>query len=409
MSADIRFEPSRPVPGAVAAVVATVCRTLPQDRSPIALHEPEFAGSEWAYVKNCLDTGWVSSVGAFVERFEADLARACGTRFAVVTVSGTAALHVALLLAGVQPGDEVLLPSLTFIATANAVSHAGGLPHFLDCDPDTLCLDLAAARSYLERCAIADRGVCRNRETGRRIAAIVPVHVFGHPVDPDAMAGLADRFSLAVIADATESLGSSWAGRPAASLGRLGVLSFNGNKIVTTGGGGAIVTDDEELAVAAKHLTTTAKKPHRWAFEHDRVGFNYRMPNINAALGCAQLERLAEFVARKRRLHAAYRDAFAGFSDAAILTEQGAARSNYWLVALRLDGRLAGKRDEVLEQLHAAGILSRPLWTPMHRMPMYCDHPRSDMRHTDAMFERVINLPSSPRLAPTAPRLREAD
>lgn len=373
--------------------VETLRRLLPVPDGMVALHQPEFAGNEWAYVKECIDTGWVSSVGAYVDRFEAMLAETCGVAHAVAVVNGTAALHVALLLAGVRRGDEVLLPSLTFIATANAVSYLGAIPHFVDADADRLGLDPAALDAWLEQMAEPGADGPRNRQTGRRIAAIVPMHAFGLPVDMDALARVAERWGLTVVEDAAESLGSRYKGRPCGSFGLLSAISFNGNKIVTTGGGGAILTNDAALAKRAKHLTTTAKQPHRWEFVHDEIGFNYRLPNLNAALGCAQLERLEAMVARKRVLADRYRTAFAGMAGVRFVAEPADSISNYWLNAIVADDEAL--RDPLLEAAVATGFQVRPAWRPMHLLPMYADCPRAPLPVTEALGRRLVNLPSS--------------
>ena len=267
---------------------------------PVALHEPRFVGNEWNYVKECLDSTFVSSVGKFVDRFESDLAAYTGAKYAVAVVNGTAALHVALLLAGVKPGDEVLVPTLTFVATTNAVAYSGAVPHFVDSEERTLGLDPNALREYLNAIAEVHNGECRNRVTGRVIRAVVPMHAFGHPLDVDGVVSVAHDFHLGLVEDAAESLGSTIRGRHTGTFGSMGTLSFNGNKTITTGGGGAIITDDAHLAKRAKHLTTTAKVPHRWEYQHDEIGFNYRMPNINAALGCAlQEEQLSRASCRR--------------------------------------------------------------------------------------------------------------
>ncbi len=366
---------------------------------PAALHEPEFAGNEWAYVKECLDTGWVSTAGRFVERFEGMLTEFTGARHAIATVNGTAALHAALMIAGVVAGDEVMVPALTFVATANAVAHAGGVPHFAEVERATLGLDAQRLRRRLERVAERRDGGIVNTETGRPIRAVVCMHTFGHPSDlPDLLEVCAD-FGLPLIEDAAESLGSYYGERHTGTFGRLGVLSFNGNKTVTTGGGGAILTDDDDLARTARHLTTTAKLPHAWAFDHDRVGYNYRLPNINAALGCAQLEQLPGFIDRKRRLAQAYDQAFAGLEGVCVIHEPAGCRSNFWLNALLLDDDDESLRDAVLAACQAAGIGARPAWTPMHRLPMYRSAPRDDLSLTESLCRRLINLPSSPRLA----------
>lgn len=379
--------------------VAALRTVLGSTPTPVALHEPEFAGAEWSYVRDCLDTGWVSSVGKYVDEFESRLATFTGSRHAVAVVNGTAALHAALLAAGVGPGDEVLLPTLTFVATANAVSYCGAIPHFVESAEDRLGLDPAALADYLETIAEPVAAGFRNRNTGRRLAAVVPMHVFGHPVDMPALLVVAGKFALPVVEDAAESLGSWIGDRHTGTFGRMGVLSFNGNKIVTTGGGGAILTDDAELARRLKHLTTTAKVPHPWEFVHDELGFNYRLPNINAALGCAQLERLPDMLARKRHLAESYANAFAGHRDLGIVREPPGCRSNYWLNAVRLSQPSSSSRDAYLAAANNAGFQCRPVWRLMHRLPMYAACPRAPLPVAERLELGVINLPSSAKLA----------
>jgi perosamine synthetase len=359
------------------------------------LHEPRFGGREKEYLQRCIDSGWVSSGGPYVGEFEKKLAALCGTKFAIAIVNGTAALHAALHAIGVGQGDEVIVPTLTFVATANAVTYCGATPHFVDVDPSTLGVDPQKLRGHLERIGARKSGAFVNRETGRRIKAVVPVHVFGHPVDIDALKEVCEDFGLPIVEDATESLGSLYKGKPCGGLGDLGVLSFNGNKIVTTGGGGAIVTNDENLARRMKHLTTTAKQPHAWAFIHDEIGWNYRMPNLNAALGLAQLEELYGFVASKRALAERYAQAFAGMKGVTFVREPSNTKSNYWLNAILLDDDSGAARDSVLRASHEAGFLARPAWTPMHQLAMYKDCPRADLAVAESISRRLVNLPSS--------------
>lgn len=398
MSAQPRSEPAF----AIDAVISALRSALPANIAQAPLHQPCFAGREWDYVKECLDSSYVSSVGGFVTRFEQQMADVAGTRFAVAVVNGTAALHIALLLAGVKAGEEVLAPALTFIATANAIAYCGGIPHLVDSHPRTLGVDPHRLRSYLHDIAVREGGRLINRRTSRRIAAVVPMHTFGHPVDMEPLNELADELGLLVIEDATESLGSRYKGKPTGSLGRLGAFSFNGNKIVTTGGGGAITTDDPALAQAARHLTTTAKLPHAWAFVHDRVGFNYRMPNLNAALGCAQLEQLPAFLGAKRLLAERYRRSLAGLTGVAFFSEPEFARSNYWLNALLLDPGQVHQRDSLLERCNAAGLSCRPAWTLMHRLPMFGSCPRMPLPVAEDIERRLVNLPSGASLAADA-------
>lgn len=380
-------------------IVDTLRQVLPADRGFISLHEPRFAGNEWSYLKQCLDTGWVSSVGAFVDRLEADLAAFTGVRHAIAVVNGTAALHICLILAGVEAGDEVLMPALTFIATANAVTYCGAVPHFVDSEERTLGLDPARLGAYLADIAEQRHDGLYNCQTGRRIKAVVPMHTFGHPVDLDALAEICSRYGIELIEDAAESLGSYYKGVHTGNRGRLSALSFNGNKIITTGGGGAILTNDQVLAARAKHLTTTAKVPHRWEFNHDMVGYNYRLPNLNAALGCAQLELLPGFLERKRELAERYTAAFAGVPGVRFMAEPSFARSNYWLNALLLDEESAAGRDELLALSNNAGFMTRPAWTLMHRLPMFAGSPRMELPVAESLERRLINIPSSAVLA----------
>ena len=395
-------EPTPAVGKSRDALLGVLTSILGKPTTPISLHEPEFAGSEWEHVKACLDSGWVSSAGPYVDEFEARLAEYTGARHAVCVASGTAALHIALKLVGVAPGDEVLVPALSFVATANAVAHCGAVPHFVDSSMGTLGLDPRALDAYLSRVVERSGGGSRNRLTGRRIAAVVPMHAFGHPVDMASLLEVARRFDLPVVEDAAESLGSSCGGRHTGTFGLLGTLSFNGNKIVTTGGGGAILTDDPALARHARHLTTTAKLPHRWEFVHDEVAWNYRLPNLNAALGCAQMERLPDMLRRKRHLAACYRDAFAGSADLMFVVEPPGCTSNYWLNTVRLLRPDIGERDALLEAAHGAGYQCRPAWTLLGRLPMYAEAPRAPLPVAEALEASLINLPSSARLGAPA-------
>lgn len=378
----------------IVQAVAAVAGDVPR---PVSLHEPYFAGNEGEYVQSCITTGWVSSVGSFVDRFERDIASYCGAKHAVVVVNGTCALHVTLLALGIKPDDEVLVPSLTFVATANAVSHAGAIAHFVEVEETSLGIDPDALDKYLSSIVIMKNNLAVNKQTERVIRALVPVHVFGHPCQMAALRDVAAKYHLAVVEDATEALGSSIDAAKVGSVG-TGVFSFNGNKIITTGGGGAIFTDDTALYHRLKHLTTTAKQPHAWEFNHDEVAFNYRMPNLNAALGCAQLEQLPQFIAAKRALAARYMEVLADVKSARILPEPKNTQSNYWLVSLLTDRADKAWLQEILSALHAQQLLCRPLWTPLHLLPMYKSHPRSDLRLTESLAQRIISLPSSVKL-----------
>ena len=368
-------------------------------KGPVVLHEPYFAGNEWRYVKECLDSTFVSSVGAFVGRFESELAGFTGAKYAIAVVNGTAALHAALLLVGVRTGDEVLVPALTFVATTNAIAYCGATPHFVDSEERTLGVDPGALRDYLASVTELRAGVCVNRSTGRVIRALVPMHAFGHPVDMDGVIAVARDFHLELVEDAAESLGSLYHGRHTGNFGRLATLSFNGNKTITTGGGGAILANDEQLARRAKHLTTTAKVAHRWEYLHDEIGYNYRLPNLNAALGCAQLEQLPALLAAKRRLYERYAAAFAQISGVHVLREPEGCHSNYWLQTLILDHAHESQRDAILSATNDAGLMTRPVWVLNHRLAAYRDSPRMPLTTAESLERRVINLPSSAQLA----------
>jgi perosamine synthetase len=366
---------------------------------PVALHEPEFSGNEWLYLKQCLDSTFVSSVGEFVDRFEAELAAYTGANYAVAMVNGTAALHIALHLAGVRAGDEVLVPALTFIATANAVSYCGATPHFVDSDMRTFGLDPGKLRSYLAAQTKQLDGQCVNSATGRPIRALVPVHIFGHPVAIDDIIAVANDFNLSVVEDAAESLGSLYRGKHTGTFGQLGVVSFNGNKTITSGGGGAILTNDKSLAARAKHLTTTAKLPHAWHYQHDEIGYNYRMPNLNAALACAQLEQLPILRDQKRALFDSYAGAFAGIEGVEVAAEPPESESNYWLQTLVLDADHALHRDEVLELTNSAGYMTRPVWGLLSSSKPYSHCPAMELGTAEYLASCLLNVPSSACLA----------
>jgi perosamine synthetase len=376
------------LPSAVVGAIQSVCG------GPVVLHEPVFAGREWDYVRDCLDSTFVSSVGKYVDRFEAELAEYTGAKHAIAVVNGTAALHIALMLAGVEPGDEVLMPSLTFVATANAVRYCGAEPHFVDSDNQTLGICPVRLREWLGVVAGKQGGFCVNRKTGRRIRAFLPMHTFGHPSDMEGLAKVAGDYGLELVEDAAESLGSYYDGRHTGTFGLLGTLSFNGNKTITTGGGGAILTNNSELARIAKHVTTTAKLPHSWEYIHDRVGYNYRMPNLNAALGCAQLEELPKFLTAKRRLHDAYKIAFQKIQGAKIVSEPPKSSSNYWLQALMLEKESSSQRDAILKATNDAGFGTRPVWRLMHHLPPYSSCPRAPLEEAEWLEKTIINIPS---------------
>jgi aminotransferase in exopolysaccharide biosynthesis len=368
----------------------------------VALHEPSFTGNEWLYLKDCLDSTFVSSVGKYVDRFEVELATFTGAKHAVAVVNGTAALHIALKLAGVKADEEVLIPALTFVATANAVTYCGATPHFVDSESRTLGVDVAKLRDYLAGHTEQRANQCVNRATGRIIRALVPMHTFGHPVDLDGLLAVAHDFNLALVEDAAESLGSYYHGQHTGTFGLMGALSFNGNKTITTGGGGAILTNNAEIARYAKHLTTTAKLPHVWEYRHDEIGYNYRMPNLNAALGCAQLEQLPTMLAAKRRLFQRYQQAFAPVAGVKLVAEPEQCQSNYWLQALLLDAEQAGQRDPILKATNDAGFMTRPVWILLNELAPFKDCPSMDLKGAQFLSQRLINIPSSSALVSVA-------
>lgn len=389
---------------AILAALRQVCASA-TPAQPIALHEPDFRGTQaWDYVRDCLDTGWVSTAGQWVSRFEQDLCARTGARHAVAVTNGTVALRLALHLVGVQAGDEVLVPPLTFVATANAVAHLGAIPHFVDVESLALGMDPAALAARLEAVAESRDGVLINRTTGRRLAAVLPVHIFGNPAEVEQLRAVADAWGLPLVEDAAEGLASWRNGTHCGLFGAVGTLSFNGNKLITTGGGGALLTQDSLLAQRARHLSTTAKLPHPWEFEHDAVGWNDRLPNINAALGVAQLEDLDRRLEAKRRLADRYAEAFADVSGVELVPEPSGCRSNHWLVTLRFTAAdpavAAAQRLQVLEQAHAAGLMLRPVWRLLHQLPMYADAPRGSLTNAEDQASRLLNLPSSPQLLP---------
>lgn len=362
-------------------------------RIPLAV--PQLGGNEWAYLKECLDTGWVSSVGPFVDRFERDFAAYLGVRHAVAVASGTAALHVSLLAAGVQPDDEVPMPSFTFIAPANAVRYAGAWPVFVDADAATWQMDVALLSDFLRKDCVRSDGILRNRKTGRRIGAILPVHVLGHPVDMEPLLDLAQEYGLPVVEDAAESLGASYRGQPVGRAGRIAAFSFNGNKVMTTGGGGMIVTDDAVLAEQARYLSTTAKDDGTEGI-HGCVGFNYRLTNLQAAMGCAQLEQLDSFLAAKRRIAARYAAGLADLPGLSLMPEANWARNAYWLYSIRLDGgAVSCTARDLRQKLRDRGIDTRTFWQPMHMGPAHAGAQSLGGAVAETLFNDVLSLPCS--------------
>lgn len=361
----------------------------------VPLHAPCFIGNEKKYLAECVDTTFVSSVGQFVDRFEEKMAQYTGAARAVTCVNGTNALHLALLLVGVVRGDEVLTQALTFIATCNAIRYIDAHPVFLDVDQSTMGLSPDAMREWLSRNAEIKDSQCFNKNTQRRIKACVPMHTFGHPARIDEIAAVCEEYHIELVEDAAESLGSLYKGQHTGLFGRVGVISFNGNKTITTGGGGMLLLNNEELGAQAKHLTTQAKVPHHWEFIHNRVGYNYRMPNINAALGCAQLEHLEEFVLNKRETAEKYHTFFATIDDMDYFLEPENCRSNYWLNTILLKNRQA--QQDFLQYTNDHGVMTRPAWQLMNRLEMFKGCETDGLKHTQWLEERIVNIPSSVR------------
>ena len=354
----------------------------------IPLHEPRFLGNEKKYVCETIDSTFVSSVGEYVNRFEKEFAGFVGSKYAIATVNGTAALHMSLIVGGVQPEDEVITQALTFVATCNAISYCGAEPIFVDVDLDTMGLSPVSLRSFLEKNTIQKSRQCFNKTTGRRISACVPMHTLGHPCKIDEIKKVCDEFNIALIEDAAEALGSHYKDEHIGNHGKLSAYSFNGNKVITTGGGGMITTNDEELAIKCKKLTTTAKVPHRWEFHHDEIAYNYRMPNLNAALGCAQLENLASFVSSKRTLASEYQDIFS-----TIIKEPSNSKSNCWLNAILLENKQ--EQQAFLEKTNESGVMTRPLWKLMTDLPMFSSCQKTNLPNSRLLADTIVNIPSS--------------
>lgn len=365
-----------------------------QDFVPLSV--PKFIGNEKKYLDDCIDTTFVSSVGQYVDRFEKDMAAYTGAKRAVVCVSGTNALHMAMMLAGVERDDEVLTQALTFIATCNAISYIGALPVFLDVDRSTMGLSPDAVKEWLTKNAEIRNGQCYNKNTNRRVKACVPMHTFGHPVRIEDLANICAEWHIELVEDAAESIGSKYKGVHTGLFGKVGALSFNGNKTITTGGGGMLLFMDEELGAFAKHLTTQAKVPHRWEFRHDHIGYNYRMPNINAALGCAQLEHLDEFIADKRETAKAYAEYFKYVEGVEFFTEPENSFSNYWLNVVILPDH--DKQLEFLQETNDNGVMTRPIWELMNRLPMFENFQHDHLTNTIWFADRVVNIPSSVKI-----------
>jgi len=358
----------------------------------IPLHEPRFVGNEKKYLNECIDSTFVSSVGKFVDKFEERISNYTGAKYAIATSNGTSALHISLLLANVEQNDEVITQPLTFVATCNAISYCGARPVFIDVDIDTMGLSPSALKYFLENNTSVKSQQCVNNKTGRVIKACIPMHTFGHPCRIDEIKDICDKYHIVLIEDAAESLGSLYKDKHTGTFGAMGVFSFNGNKIITAGGGGCIITNDKMLAKKAKYLTTTAKIPHKWDFNHDMVGYNYRMPNLNAALMVAQLEQIDKFLLNKRELANAYESFFSG-ADIKFIKEPKDSKSNYWLNAIILKDKK--QRDLFLDETNSASVMTRPTWVLMNKLPMFKEAQCTDLTNAEWLEERVVNIPSS--------------
>jgi len=367
-------------------------REIYQSQDFIPLHEPRFVGNEKKYLLDTIDSTFVSSVGAYVDRFEEMMQEISQTKKAIAVVNGTSGIQVALRLVGVNIGDEVLTQALTFVATANAIAYNGAKPVFIDVDLDTMGLSPKAVQNFLEEYGELREDGCYNKKTGNKIAACLPMHTFGFPVYIDELIKICNDWKIPVVEDAAESLGSEYKGQPTGSFGEAGVFSFNGNKIVTSGGGGAIVTNNDAMGIKAKYLTTTAKQPHAYEYVHDELGYNYRMPNLNAALACAQLEKLNWFLKKKRELAKKYKEFFKG-ADAKFRTELPETKANYWLMCVELENRNA--RDLFLKETNKAKVMTRPIWELMFRLPMYRDCLKDEQVNAKFLVDRIVNIPSS--------------
>jgi perosamine synthetase len=377
-------------------LVEFIRKTYKEPEAFIPLHEPRFFGNEKKYLLDAIDSTFVSSVGGYVDKFEDMMCEITGAKYAIATVNGTNSLHLALLLAGVNQGEEVLTQPLTFVATANGIAYANATPHFVDVDKDTMGLSPSLLRVYLEGIAEMRNGSCFNKITGKKISACVPMHTFGFPLYIDELVDLCNEYNIPVVEDAAESLGSYYKGKHTGAFGLLGVFSFNGNKIVTAGGGGCIVTNDESIAIKAKHLSTQAKIPHKWEYKHDDIGYNYRMPNLNAALACAQLEKLDLYVENKRELSDLYYEFLKENKEAELVREIENAKANYWLNCIILKNKI--DRDNFLTFTNENGIMTRPIWGLLNKLEMFKGCPKGDLSNAEWLEERVVNVTSSVRL-----------
>ena len=372
--------------------VVDFIRSVYKTDSFIPLHEPRFSGNEKKYLNECIDSTFVSSVGKFVDEFENKIASYTGVKYAIATSNGTSALHISLLISGVESGDEVITQPLTFVATCNAISYCNASPVFIDVDKDTMGMSPIALESFLKANTTVKNQQCVNKSTGSIIKACIPMHTFGHPCRIEEIQKICKEWHIILVEDSAESLGSFYNNQHTGTFGELGVISFNGNKVITSGGGGCILTNNEDLAKKAKHITTTAKEPHKWEYTHDMVGYNYRMPNLNAALIVAQLEQLDGFLKSKRSLAKFYKEFFQN-GDIHFVTDPENAKSNYWLNSIILQNKQ--QRDELLDETNSNNIMTRPIWTLMNKLPMFEDAECGDLLNAEWLEERVVNIPSS--------------
>lgn len=377
-------------------LIQFIRNTFKIEKDFIPLHEPRFIGNERKYVLDAIDSTFVSSIGKYVTKFEEMMCKITGAKHCIATVNGTNSIHLSLVLAGVKSGDEVLTQALTFIATANGISYANATPHFVDVDKETLGMSPKKLDKYLTEIAELRNGECYNKITNKRISACVPMHSFGLPLDIEELVKVCNKYNIVIIEDAAESLGSYYKGKHTGTFGLLGVFSFNGNKTVTAGGGGAIITNDDAIAKRAKHLSTQAKIAHKWEYKHDEIGYNYRMPNLNAALVCAQLEQLPAYIENKRQLSDLYYSFLKGNEHIKLIREKANTKSNYWLNAVILNDSVA--RDNFLRETNEAGIMTRPIWTLMNKLVMFKNSPKSDLSNSEWLEDRVVNITSSVRI-----------
>ena len=360
----------------------------------IPLHQPIFIGNEKQYLNDCIDSTFVSSSGTYIDKFEEKIAEYVGVSYAIATSNGTSALHIALILSGVNPGDEVITQPLTFVATCNAINYCGAEPIFIDVDQDSLGLSPEALQLFLEKNTFIKGQKCINKNTGKTISACMPMHTFGHPSCMDKLLKVASDFNITLVEDAAESLGSFYCGKHTGTFGLFGTLSFNGNKTITTGGGGALLTDNKKLAEHAKHLSTTSKLKHSWEYRHDEIGYNYRLPNLNAALGCAQLEQLPKMLSSKRKLFTNYQKAFEAVLSLKLVVEPSQCQSNYWLQTILLDTDYQDQREYLIEALNNVGLMSRPAWILINELLPFNSFPKMDLTMSKSLAHRLINIPS---------------